>query len=65
MEKIDSKLTFTWGIIKLLYGVKNNDIDNEKFTKIYEKFCKAKVQKFQSLEIFKACEVGLYFESKF
>lgn len=56
LDKLESSLNTSWGIVKTLFTVKNNEMNANIYLKIHERARKARAHKFTSLSIYEACK---------
>lgn len=65
LDHLESPLNSAWSNVKILYTVKNHEMNTNAYLKIHERARKARVHKFQSRPIYEACKVCyLFFRCK-
>ncbi|XP_064092424.1 uncharacterized protein LOC135205590 [Macrobrachium nipponense] len=56
LDKLESPLNTSWGTVKTLFTVKNNEMNANMYLKIHERARKARAHKFISQPIYQACK---------
>ncbi|XP_018018328.1 probable cytosolic oligopeptidase A isoform X3 [Hyalella azteca] len=57
LDALDAQLNFGWSTAKVLYIARQDKLPQKTYLGLHERARKARVQKFQSLPIYKACKV--------
>ena len=58
LDKLESPLNTSWGAVKTLFTVKNDEMNANIYLKIHERARKARAHKFISQPIYQACKVS-------